>query len=216
MLLATFRIEPNLFFSSLCLQRLLEELGVALYHGRLAHGHGLMAGHGRDARATFSSSTLYHPPMPKPCRSDLHFNSLDELLTEIDRLHSTGWEQSGRWSLAMVSDHLTRWMTCMLDGGTIRVPGPFRWLARAMIRRMGRKQKYPSIKIFAPAAMKPAADVSEPTAVAELRAAVKRLQQLPGSTVDTHPFGPLSAHDFLQMTLLHAAHHLAFLKPKGA
>jgi len=153
--------------------------------------------------------------MPIPSRPELHFNSFDELLADLEKLHTSGWEKSGQWSLAQVCDHLARGMNCMLDGGMPYIPGPFRWIARAMVRRMVRKQKYPSLKVSAPKAMKPVPDITEAAAILDVQAAVARLQQLSGSTVYVHPFGVLSMHDFHQMVLLHAAHHLAYLRPQS-
>jgi Protein of unknown function (DUF1569) len=152
--------------------------------------------------------------MSKPLRPDLQFGCYEDLIADVDRLRTTGWAKSGQWSLAMNCDHLTRWMNAMLDGGLPQIPRPFHWIARAVVRRMAGKRKYPTIKFHAPAALKPASDISESDAVDAVRAAIARLQQLPGPTVDTYPFGPLPADDFHQMTLLHAAHHLAFLACK--
>ena len=41
---------------------------------------------------------------------------------------------------------------------------------------------------------------------------VARVKKLPGPTVNTLSMGELSTDDFVGMLLLHAAHHLAFLK----
>jgi len=152
--------------------------------------------------------------MPTPYRPDLHFNSYDQLLADARNLHTTDWEKSGQWPLAMICDHLARWINGMLDGGLPRVPGLFQWITRFIIRRMVRKQKYPTLPIHAPAALKPAADISASTAIAALAEAVARLQKLTGPIIQTHPFGPMPADDFRGLTLLHAAHHLAFLRPR--
>jgi len=148
-------------------------------------------------------------------RADLRFDSYDQLLADVQTLQTTGWEKCGQWSLAMICDHLTRSTNGILDGnGVPRIPRPFQWIARVAIRRMVRKQKYPNLQFHAPAALKPVAEISEPTAIADLTAAISRLQQLTGPTVQTRPFGLIPADDFRGLTLLHAAHHLAFLKPK--
>ena len=156
--------------------------------------------------------------MPAPYRPDLHFHSYEQLLADARNLQTTGWEKAGQWSLATNCDHLTRWINGMLDdgdkSGLPRVPRPFQWFARFIIRRMVRKQKYPTLMVQAPAALKPATDILEPAALAALAAAVARLQQLTGPFIKTHCFGPIPAEDFRGMTLLHAAHHLAFLRPR--
>jgi hypothetical protein len=152
--------------------------------------------------------------MATPYRADLRFDSYDQLLADVQSLHATGWEKAGQWSLAMICDHLTRWTNGMLGEGLPHIPGPFQWIARSVIGRMVRKQKYPSLPFHAPKNLKPAADSSEPTSIAELTAAIARLQQLTGPNVETHPFGPIPANDVRGMTLLHAAHHLAFLRPR--
>ena len=159
-----------------------------------------------------------HRRMPNAYRADLRFGSYDQLLADVLNLQTTGWEKSGKWPLTMICDHLTRWINGMLDSGTKatlpRVPGPFQWIAQLIIARMVRKQKYPTLKFHAPASLKPSPDISEPTVIADLTTAIARLKELTGPTVQTHPFGPIPADDFRGMTLLHAAHHLAFLQPR--
>jgi hypothetical protein len=175
-----------------------------------------------EVSSTISTSALapytgYH--MPTPHRPDIRFDSYDQLLADTQSLHTTGWDKSGQWSLAMICDHLARWTNGMLDEGASaslpRMPGPFQWIARLVIRRMVRKQKYPTLRVHALAAIQPATEISEPAAITALTAAVARLQQLAGPTVQTHPFGPIDADDFREMALLHAAHHLAFLRVRA-
>jgi hypothetical protein len=152
--------------------------------------------------------------MARPYRENLQFNSYDQLLADAQHLHTTGREKAGQWPLAMICDHVARWINSMLGEGLPHIPGPFQWIARLIIRRMVRKQKYPTLKFHALAAVQPSADISEADALAKLAAAISRLQQLTGPTVPTHPFGPIPADDFRGMTLLHAAHHLAFLRAR--
>src|ERR1700733_9379068 len=100
------------------------------------------------------------------------------MLADAQNLHTNGWEKSGQWPLAMICDHVARWINGMVDhSGLPRVPGPFQWIARFIIRRMVRNQKYPTLPIPAPAALKPATGLSDPAALAALAAAVARLQQ---------------------------------------
>jgi hypothetical protein len=153
--------------------------------------------------------------MSKPLSPGLRFDSYQDLISDVDHLHSTGWDKSGQWSLAMNCDHLARWISAMLDGGLPHIPRPFQWIARAVIRRMVSKGKYPTIKFRAPSALKPAEDISEPVAIDALKRAVLRLQKLSDPTVNTYPFGSLPSDDFHKMTLLHAAHHLAFLESRS-
>ena len=152
--------------------------------------------------------------MPNPNRPDLRFDSYDQLLADVQSLHTAGWEKAGQWTLAMICDHLARWTNGMLDEGLPHVPGPFQWIPRLIIHRMVRKQSYPSIVFPAPSTLKPAIDLSESAAIASMTTAINRLQQLAGPVVETHPFGAIAADDFRGMTLLHAAHHLGFLQPR--
>jgi hypothetical protein len=155
--------------------------------------------------------------MPNPCRAELHFDSYEQLLADVQNLHTTGWEKCGQWSLAMICDHLTRWTTGMVDGGNLpSVPRPMHWIVRIVIHFMAKRRKYPNIKFHAPGGLKPAADAVEPTAIAEFTTAIARLQQLNGTVVQTVPFGPLPANDFKSLALLHAARHLSFLKSVGS
>lgn len=150
--------------------------------------------------------------MADPCRPGLRFASLDALVADVDQLRSSEIEQCGQWSLAMILDHLVKWTAGMLDGGLPSVPGFVQSIARLMVHRVVRKQVYPTVKLKAIKVLQPGSSPPLDWTYGEFIRMVERVRKLPGSVVHTQPFGGLSRDDFQRLMLLHAAHHLAFLR----
>lgn len=150
--------------------------------------------------------------MSKKCRKNLRYESLDECLADVELLRAGVVEQCGAWSLAMMLDHLIKWTNGFLDGGVTRVPSVFQSIARWMIRRAVKTQKYPSFTIKAPKAFRPVDSPLE-SVYPQFKKMIERLRALP-DVVATWPVGEISKNDFEQMMLLHAAHHLAYLRVK--
>src|SRR5207237_326573 len=69
-------------------------------------------------------------------RRVLHFNSVDEILDDINRLaKSSDIRALGNWSPGQVFQHLANTMTCSIDGFKTMLPLPMRWLLRIFMKK---------------------------------------------------------------------------------
>ncbi len=135
------------------------------------------------------------------------------MLADTVRLRA-GYEKAGQWDLGMMLDHVAKMMSSPFTPGQRDLPGPASAVARLIVRRMVRRSWYPTLVTFpAPASIRPTAGVDVDAADAGLRAVVERVRALPEGPVDCPPFGQLSKGDFVGLQLLHAAHHLSYLRP---
>jgi hypothetical protein len=150
--------------------------------------------------------------MAHPARPDLKYNSLDEMLADVERLRSGAVEQAGQWNLAMTLDHMAKAMNAHDNPMVKPMRRPLRWIVRAAVHRMVRRGRYPSMRFPAPKRMRPEPNVSLESTYAEFRSAVEGLRTMPGLIVADTPFGDLSLDEFIKLQLLHGAHHLGFLK----
>ncbi len=119
---------------------------------------------------------------------------------------------SGNWSLGKILNHLNRWTSGFLDGGLPHLTGLLQPMARWFMKRMSKTEKYPSFRFPAPKAIVPD---NEPLdqAYANFCQMIDRVRGLP-PVVKTIPLGDLPLHVFHRMLLLHASHHLGFVRPK--
>lgn len=150
--------------------------------------------------------------MSKPARPDLRFDSLDEMLADVDRLRSGPTEQAGQWNLAMILDHMAKAINAHDNPKVKPMRRPLRWIVRAAVHRIVRRGRYPSIKFPAPKRMQPDPNVSLESTYAEFRAAVESLRAITSPILTDTPFGDLPVDEFVKLQLLHGAHHLGFLK----
>jgi hypothetical protein len=153
--------------------------------------------------------------MPNRARPDLKYHSLDEVLADVDRLRSGPVEQAGQWNLAMTLDHMAKAMSAHDNPKVKPMPWPVRWIVRAGVHRMVRRGRYPSIKFPAPKRALPDPNVSLESACAKFRVVVEGLRTMQGPIVANTPFGDLSLDEFQKLQLLHAAHHLSFLRRRA-
>ena len=69
-------------------------------------------------------------------RRQLHFDSLDDILADVERLNQGQVKTLGNWSPGQVLRHLTIVMTGSMDGFRNRPPWFIRLLGKVMKRRM--------------------------------------------------------------------------------
>lgn len=147
--------------------------------------------------------------MPKPARPDLAFHNFDEMLADIEQLRH-GYQQTGNWTLSMAVDHLAKAFT---GEGMKPMPAPVAAVARSGIHWIAERNKYPQFKMPAPKQFRPTPGLPLDEPLTRLKHAVKQLQAVPGPTLSPTPFGTVSLEDFRKLQLLHAAHHLSYLRP---
>ena len=141
------------------------------------------------------------------CRK-VRYESLDELVEEVDRLSQAEVRLLGNWSLAQIYGHLARTMNGSIDGLGFLLPAPARWLMSLLM-----KKKYLHDKL--PAGFKSAPEfVPEDTSLdhelAELRKAVARQHEEPDRV--PHPaFGDIGKEGWNLFHLRHAELHMSFV-----
>jgi hypothetical protein len=112
-------------------------------------------------------------------------------------------------------DHLAKAMGSPFVSGRKNLPWPAGPVARLVIHLFARRTTYPSIELPVPKMIKPTPGTDVDAAYAALATAVEQLRAVPGPTIDCPPFGTVPLDDFMRIQLLHAAHHLSFLKPSN-
>jgi hypothetical protein len=144
----------------------------------------------------------------------LDFRDCQSVCEELDRLHKVGYDKAGTWDLAQACDHLTYFIDGSLDGHQFRVP----WLMKVLFGRivLGRilKQRRMKAGITTPQKPLPQPGGDEAAAVARLKHALQRLAAHQGELHPSPFFGYLTPQQWLDLHLIHCAHHLVFFNPK--
>lgn len=147
-------------------------------------------------------------------RRTLHFDSLDELLADAERLvASPDTRTLGNWPLSQLLTHLAKAIHGSIDGIDARVPwyvrmfGPF---IKLRVLRQGMQAGFQLPKSAVAKAF-PVAE-SPQHALGELRAALDRARTK--RMTARHPvFGNLTHDEWTRFHLRHAELHLSFVIP---
>jgi hypothetical protein len=149
-------------------------------------------------------------------RMDLDFRSWEELKGEVDRLHRTGYERAGNWSLAEALDHLGAGLRAAVTDFPHRMPWIVRKIARGFVFPgiIRRRRMTPGLKV--PSWWLPAQRTNwdDGEAVAKFHREIDTFLQHVGPTHDHPIFGKLDAKEWEELILIHSAHHLSFLVPR--
>ena len=155
-----------------------------------------------------------------PERRKLSFTSLAEVVVDAENLLEKGYDKAGNWDLAQVCGHLAEWLRFPIDGFP-QFPllmRPAVWLFRVML---GKKilakvlaDGFPPNSRTVPETV-PSPGGDPDAAVAKLREAVIRYATFDGERKPSPLFGHMDKETATRVQLLHAAHHLSFLIPKG-
>lgn len=148
----------------------------------------------------------------------LTFTNWDEVERDLHRLLQ-GYEQQGNWNLAQMSLHLSDWMSFPMDGFP-QAPWFMRLLFAGMRATVGKKllqktlsQGFAAGNPTLPATVHSQTEAEDAEAVARLRQTIGRFRQFTGEIHPSPLFGTMDYRTAEQLQLLHAAHHLRFLKP---
>jgi hypothetical protein len=145
----------------------------------------------------------------------LEFKDFAAVRTEVDRLHRGGWVQLGQWDLAQVCDHLRYFIQGSLDGFTFRAPWILKTLfGRMMLRRILTARRMKS-GMPTPQKPLPATGSDEAAAVTQFKEVIDRFDANRSPLHASPFFGELTPEQWREMHLIHCAHHLAYLAPKG-
>ena len=148
-------------------------------------------------------------------RQDLKLNTFEEVITECDRLLQSGYDMSGKWTLAQMCHHVRLTMESNMHGYP-------RWMTTLglPLRPFLRKFALPrllagnSIKGVKTAGMfVPPSGLDDTNEVHMLKACIQKFDSH-SQALHAHPgFGRMSHEEFARFHAAHAAHHLAFLTP---
>ncbi len=153
-------------------------------------------------------------------KRQLKFANFEEMMNEINSLEEGGYESQGNWSLAQICGHVADWMRFPIDGFPIP-PIYMRPIFFLMKISIGDKMKRDILangfKAGMPTAPETIPDDDEMTdrqGIGVLKKTIARVCAHTGELLPSPLFGPMDKETLLQVTLLHAEHHLGFLEPK--
>lgn len=156
--------------------------------------------------------------MPKLRRFELH--TVAEVLQDIRALREQGYERGGNWSLSQVCEHLSGTIRVELDGSIKPMP----WVVRATMgnlvfwlftsRTLHGLSGVPTLKQLVPQPVN--GDQDDPTKIDEC---LRLHEEVRDRTAPIPPY-PLATGVTLEkwrlMMVVHAQHHLEFLRPLDA
>jgi hypothetical protein len=151
-------------------------------------------------------------------RRELRFESLDEVLAEVERLAAA--ERAGRlrrlgnWTLGQTLGHLASWAEYSYTGAPLKAPFFVKWFLRL------RKRKFLYGPMRAGVKLPRVEEGTLATEPVPLDEGLERLRRVLGrlkSEAPTAPnviFGPLSHDEWVALHCRHAELHLGFLVPE--
>ncbi len=153
-------------------------------------------------------------------RRQLRFESIDDLLADVDRLleadKRSKLRRTGNWTAGQAFNHLASWIDFAYEGFPPRSKPP--WFIRFIIRM--KKKKYIHDAMSAGIKIPGVQDgtfATQPMSTQEgadrLRKALARLKNGEPPRFESPAFGPLSEAERLNLNLRHAELHLSFLHP---
>ena len=151
-------------------------------------------------------------------RRVLHFNSIDQLLEEVDRLAAA--ERAGRlkrlgnWTLGQNLGHLATWTEYIYTGVPLKPPFFIRWILRFQKKKflvgpMPAGVKIPRVK--GGTLGTDALPLEE--GLRRYKAVLQRLKAEP-PTLPSPIFGKMTHEESIALTLRHAELHLGFFVPE--
>lgn len=148
-------------------------------------------------------------------RRVLRFESIDAVLTEVDRLASVERQgrlrASGNWSGGQVLNHLAAWVEYAYTGTPMKTPWLIRLILRLRRSAFLNKPMPAGVRIPGVAGGTLATEPAEfATALARYRAALDRLKR-EAPTLPHQVFGPMPHEDWIKINLRHAELHLGYL-----
>ena len=154
-------------------------------------------------------------------RRSLDFRDFDAVIRDVESLAAGGYDRAGRWDLAQVCGHLAEWMSFPLDGFP-RPPWPIRLMLGALRKTIGRRALRTILErrsmrsgIATLRATVPAPGGDEAAAVERLRQVIARFRAHTGPFHASPLFGAWDREAATHVQLIHCAHHLGFLIPRG-
>lgn len=149
-------------------------------------------------------------------RRTVHYDSMDDLLEDAERLAKVKTRTLGNWSVGQIYKHLAASLGASIDGFPFNLPTPVQWLMRLTVKqRFLTKPLKPGFQMPTKVAktMMPADGTSTEEGLAALRAAVERIKNTPTRATNAM-FGTLTRAESDQFHLRHAEMHMSFIVPQ--
>lgn len=146
-------------------------------------------------------------------RRKLAFHNLNDVVADVEQLQRGGYRRLGQWSLGQICKHLGIFVQGSLDGFTQKVPWFIRLFGGFILRRMLKQRAMP-VGVKVPASFLPPPEVDETPEVAAFCELLRRFDAHRGPLQPSPLFGAMSKETWLDLHLIHAAHHLSFLVPE--
>ncbi|HMP80110.1 MAG TPA: DUF1569 domain-containing protein [Pirellulaceae bacterium] len=160
---------------------------------------------------------MSHDKSSKQRRVDLRFDSIDQVLAEVERIASADRAGKlvalGNWTPGEILSHVAAWIEYGYQGYPMK-KAP--WLLRVILRLgLGRiLSKGMSAGMRIPGAQEGTYGMEKmetQAAAQRLQAAFMRLQSGEEASFDSPAFGPMSHDDRIRLNLRHAELHLSHL-----
>lgn len=149
------------------------------------------------------------------------FTDFDAMMADVKQLAERGYEKSGNWNLGQACSHVADWMLFPIDGFPVP-PLPIRMLFWVMKKTVapGMKRKilaegFKGGTMTAPDTVAKPEEFSDQGGLEKLQNAVIRLQAYEGELRPSPLFGKMDKAMAVKVSLLHAEHHLGYLKAKN-
>jgi hypothetical protein len=146
-----------------------------------------------------------------PGRRTLRYNSLDEIMPDVERLLS-GHTTVGNWSLAQICRHLATATRRVVDLPASTPHDPSQWVGEERKRQVFESGMLPE-GLSAPPQIVPGETLGEREEAEGLRQAIAHYRASSGPVIPHRFFGPLSKDEWDRLVLIHFAHHLSFAIP---
>lgn len=147
-----------------------------------------------------------------PGRRTLRFESLDEVMPDVDRLLE-GHATVGNWSLGQICWHLAAALRATADGPALPPRDPSLLVGEERKRAMLESGEVPEGLTTAPS-FEPPDSLNDGEQAEELRRAIVHYQASPDPVVSHPRFGPLPRAEWDRFHCHHCAHHLSFAVPR--
>lgn len=142
-------------------------------------------------------------------------------MAEVHSLIEGGYVCNGNWNLSQICGHLADWMRFPLDGFPVP-PLPIKVIMYLMKVTVGpgMRQKilangFSGGMMTAPETVPKPDAATDQEAADQLQAVIDRVKDFQGELHPSPLFGQMDHETHVQVSLLHAEHHLGYLEPKA-
>jgi len=150
-------------------------------------------------------------------RRSIHFQSMADILADVERLGAQPREHTGNWTPAQILTHLGALVEGSMDGFDFKMPWLIRMFGRVI--RNGSLRKPMSSGFKAPMPIRPESvapdDPGWDVALPRFRSLLQR-SMITGAMIRPSPlFGELTHDQWVQLHCRHAELHLSFIHPSA-